>query len=168
MFKNPFHRGREKLPKDHLPMYKLARCYICTITMLNSSQSTTPFFLEKVSKRGGKNHAFWTLNLVPIPLLSADVSTSPEILIVTELKVMLQEADFRIVASLADVKIGSFGSIDNRVGFGIIGNPVDNLLKATLSLPNTSSWISSDIADAVGSPHDAEQLVGGTSFFRVR
>lgn len=104
--------------------------------------------------------------MVPIPLLSAEVAKSPETLIVDEIKQMLQEADFRIVASVADVMIGSFGG-SVRMDYGIIGNPVDNLLKATLSLPNAYSWVTRDLVDSLGCSPDAEQLVGETSFFQV-
>jgi hypothetical protein len=101
-----------------------------------------------------------------MPLLSAEVATNTEVNIFKELKEMLQEEEFRIVASFADVMTGSFGGKD-RMEFGIIGKPVETLLKATLSLSNAYSWITRDLADALGSPRDAEQLVGETSFFRV-
>jgi hypothetical protein len=168
MTKKDFQRLLKDFSKEPIsgPLYRLAKCYICTITMLNSNQSITPLFLERVSNRSGRNRVFLTLCVVPIPLLSAEVTTAREREIIEELKQMLLEADFRIVASVADVMIGAFGG-SYRNGYGIIGNPVDNLLKATLSLPNTSSWITRDLADALGSPRDAEQLVGETSFFRV-
>ena len=148
------------------PLYRPAKCYICTVTLLNSDQFVTPSLLESISNQSGRNRLFRTLNVLPMPLLSAEVATNAEVNIIKELKEMLQEAEFRIVASVADVMTGSFGGKD-RMEFGIIGKAVETLLKATLSLPNAYSWMTRDVADALTFSRDAEQLVGETSFFRV-
>jgi hypothetical protein len=157
-----------KLAKDagSGPSNRFAKCYICTVTMLNSDQFVTPSLLERISNQSGRNRLFRTLNVLPMPLLSAEVTTNTEVDIIRELKEMLQEAEFRIVALVADVMTGSFGGKD-RMEFGIIGKPVETLLKATLSLPNANSWMTRDVADAIGCPTDAEQSVGETSFFQV-
>jgi hypothetical protein len=60
-----------------------------------------------------------------------------------------------------------FAEVPPNPKIGIIGNRVDNLLKATLTLPDTSSWIMSEISDAIGCFPDAGQLVEETSFFPV-
>jgi hypothetical protein len=168
MTKKDLQRLLKKLPKEPISgsLYRPAKCYICTVTLLNSDQFVTPSLLERISNQSGRNRLFRTLNVLPMLLLSAEVATNTEVNIIKELKEMLQEAEFRIVASVADVLTGSFGGKD-RMEFGIIGKAVETLLKATLSLPNAYSWMTRDLADALAFSRNAEQLVGETSFFRV-
>jgi hypothetical protein len=147
-------------------LHRNAKCFICTLTRLNASQCVDAQFLEEVSEFTARNKSFWTIGLTPWPLLAAELARSPEAEIFSDLEQMRREPGCRIVASVAEVMIGSFGGV-SRMAFGLIGAPVDNLFKATLDLPRSASWIGRELANEMGVSSSVVEIVGSASYLQL-